>query len=200
MPKILLFEDKLGITSGYEPYWTALLLKAGLSTTTIYRRSAYRMFGDRMPLLIQKGNRKSPGFNSENKAVLKVLTDWTKTQVDSLRPDLCLCADPALLFLFNPDWDQSTLDNLRGGHYLLHGVHTVILFGMSAWYANKREKDIARLNEGFTDKNEWEEEHGGDETDNENTDIWIEPLSIPYGRFTLQMDLNKAGRILKRIS
>lgn len=196
---ILLFEDKLGISSGYESYWQMMLVKAGLSSTDVYRRSTFGSLGHRVQLLTTSGNRKAPGFNPDKK-VQEVLTRWTKDQIELLKPRICLCMDPALLFLFNPDWDQATLDNLRGGHYKLHGVHTVVMFGMSAWYANKREKDIARLNDGFTDKAEWEEEHGGDETDSDDlNNMWLEPLSIPYGRFTLQMDLNKASRILKRI-
>lgn len=197
---ILLFEDKLGISEGYRPIWEGILMRAGLNSYGVFRRSAYKEFGDRVPLLIQRGNRKAPGFNADNPAVLKVLSDWTQYHVQTLKPTMCICMDPALLHLFNPDWDQATLDNLRGGHYYLHGVHTVIMFGISAWYSKKREKDIAKMNDGFVDKDEWAEEHGGDETDDANVEIWIEPVSVPYGRFTLQADVNKVGRIMRELT
>lgn len=195
---ILLFEDKLGISEGYEGIWNMLLVKAGLQGVQIYRRNAHRGFGNKFRLLTQKGNRTQPGFN-EDPAVQKILTQWMVAQIDVLQPALCLCSDPALFYSFNADWNQATSDNLRGGHYIAHRKHFVILFGMSAWYANKREKDIARLNDGFTDEKEWEEEHGGDETDTEMTQIWVEPLSVPYGRFTLEMDLKKTNRLYRRI-
>lgn len=198
MPQsILLFEDKLGISTGYEGIWNHLLVKAGLGMAKVYRRNAHSTFGTRFQLLIQKGNRKQPGFN-EDKAVQLVLGRWVKNQLDLLKPTMCLCSDPSLFFLFNSDWNQASPDNLRGGHYQFAGYHFVILFSMSAWHANKREKDIARLNDGFTDKEEWEQEHGGDETDSEMEVIWVEPLSVPYGKFTLEMDLKKASRIMKR--
>lgn len=191
---ILLFEDKLGITTGYEGIWNSLLLKVGLAGTDVYRRNIYQRLGDKVSLLTRSGNRKSPGFNPDP-SVKRVVQAWVDSQIDAVQPDLIICMDPAILWLFNPEWDQATLDNLRGGVYYLGRIPVVITLGISAWHNKKREKDIARLNDGFTDQEDWEEEFGGDETDSETTNVWIEPLSIPYGRFILTADLQKAKRV-----
>lgn len=197
-PSILLFEDKLGITSGYEGVWQGLVLKAGLAGVIINRRSAYKAFGERVQLLIRKGNRKAPGFNPDERTQA-ILRTWVKRELDILKPTVCIFMDPSLLFLVNPDWDQSTLDNLRGGHYDLWGTPIIIMLPISAWHQRKSEKDIARLNEGFTDKEEWEAEHGGEESDTENIGaIWMEPVSVPYGKFVLSHDLQKANRVLRK--
>lgn len=195
---VLLLEDKLGISTGYEGIWQSLLAKTGFVGIDIHRRNIYKSLGAKVQLLTRSGNRIAPGFNPDPK-VKRTVSEWVNMQVDSIRPDLILCMDPAVLWLFNPDWDQATLDNLRGGVYYLDGIPVVVMVGISAWHNKKREKDIAKLNDGFTDKEEWEEEHGGDETDSETTNIWIEPLSIPYGRFILTADLQKARRVYRYV-
>jgi len=194
---IVLFEDRLGISSGYETIWHSLLNSNGLAGQEVIRRSTHRTFGKRMQLLITKGNRKSPGFNPDH-GVQAALNEWVKTQLRQLRPDGCICMDPAILFMMNPDWDQATLDNLRGGVYRILDIPFIVSLPISAWHTQKKEKDIARMNEGFTDKDEWEEEHGGDETDGDITSVWIEPIVVPYGRFVLNRDLQKFKRILER--
>lgn len=195
---ILLFEDKLGITSGYESIWQTLLMKTGLVGLTIHRRSTYKALASKIMLLTKKGNRKSPGFN-EDPAAQHALRNWVSSQINQTKPTLIICMDPALFFLFNSDWNQATTDNMRGGNYNLAGIPCIISLPLSAWHTKKSEKDIARLNEGYTDKEEWEEDHGGDETDSENPGaIWLEPMSVPYGRFVLQKDLEKVSRVLRR--
>lgn len=192
---ILLFEDKLGITAGYEEIWAGLLLKSKLSHVRIHRRNAYKALGDSTQLLIRKGNRNAPGFN-EDRFVQDKITRWVSQQINQTQPALVICMDPALLFLANPDWNQASLDNLRGGHYTLAGRPFMIMFGISAWHTKKNEKDIARLNSGYSDKEEWEADHGGDESDAETQEmIWIDPISVPYGKFVLQKDLEKIRRV-----
>lgn len=210
MPKILLFEDKLGITAGYESIWRNLLVKAGLIGVDVIHRNAHTALGKRHQLLVRKGNRKAPGFNPDPRVINAVAT-WAGSQIALTKPDLCLCMDPALLFMANPDWDQATLDNLRGGVYKVDGIPFIIMLGIAAWHNKKREKDIAKLNDGYTDREEWEEEHrseseSGDESGDEGDDeerheevghVWLEPVSIPYGKFVLLKDLEKANRILR---
>lgn len=196
--RALLFEDKLGITAGYESTWQQLLLKEGFGGVVVDRRSAYKALGDRIQLLIRKGNRVSPGFNPDYQTQ-RVIREWVEMQLSNVKPTVCICMDPSLLFLFNEDWDQATLDNMRGGHYEYLGVSFIISLGISAWHAKKSQKDIARLNDGYADKEEWEAEHGGDEQDTEGLGaIWMEPVSVPYGKFVLRADLGKANRVMRR--
>ena len=193
---VILFEDKLGISAGYEGIWQRLLLQTGFGGIEVYRRNIYQRMGKKVQLLIRNGNRKAPGFNPDPK-VKRAVGEWVQSQVEAVNPGLLLVMDPAMFWIFNGDWDQATPDNLRGGVYNYNGIPAVIMVGISAWHNKKREKDIARLNDGFTDQDDWEEEHGGDETDSETTDVWIEPLSIPYGRFILSSDLQKARRVYR---
>lgn len=197
-PKILLFEDKLGITSGYESIWQSILLQARLVDVRILRRNSYSYFGNRVPLLSRKGNRKQPGFNPDPR-VQNLITRWIENECEQVLPTICICMDPALMFLANPDWDQATGDNLRGGNYRIMGRPWVFTLPISAWHRKKSEKDIAKLNEGYVDKEEWEEDHGGDSQDTEQAGaIWMEPVTVPEGRFVLRADIAKAGRVLRK--
>lgn len=195
--KILLFEDKLGISVGYENIWVSLLMKTGLHQHEIIRRNSFKTLGRKVELLTKKGNRKSPGFNPDQQAQYQI-RQWVNTQIQTLDPSAIICMDTAILFLFNPDWDQATLDNLRGGVYKAFNKPVLISLPITAWHTQKKEKDIARMNEGFTEEEEWDTEHGGDETDSEVNKIWIEPIVVPYGKFVLRSDLEKLARILKR--
>lgn len=194
---VLLFEDKLGISSGYESIWTNLLMNSGLVGKDIVRRNSFRSLGTKVQLLVKHGNRKAPGFNPDPQARHQI-RQWVMSQVQNVAPAAIICMDPAILFIFNPDWDQATLDNLRGGVYKLLGIPTVVTLPITAWHTQKKEKDIARMNEGFIEEEEWEEEHGGDETDSELNQLWLEPLVVPYGKFVLRSDLEKLARILRR--
>ncbi len=199
MTNIILFEDKLGISDGYRDLWASLLLVHEFAGVNVIRRSAYRIFGKQLPLLIAKGNRKTPGFNPDGH-VQNVLRSWVNQEIDFLKPIICLCMDPSILFLFNPDWNQSTIDTLRGGVYLHRKVPFVIMFPISAWHSKKKQKDIARLNDGYSDKEEWEAQQELDESDKEEADmhVWLDPVSVPYGKFVLHSDLAKANRVYKK--
>lgn len=194
---ILLFEDKLGISAGYQSIWNGLLLKTGLTGVNIYRRNSHSVFKNQLMLLTRKGNRIAPGFN-ESPGTQNILRRWMMTQITATDPTICVCMDPALLFICNPDWNQATLDKLRGGVYRYADRPFVVMLGLSAWHNKKKEKDIARLNEGYTDEEEWEEAHGGDEQDTDGIgSIWLEPVSVPFGKFVLTKDLEKVNRVLR---
>ncbi len=208
---ILLFEDKLGITPGYEGIWQSLLLKIGFIDTTVIRRNTFKSLGSRVRLLTRSGNRKAPGFNPDTR-VQMVLRKWVEAEIKRLNPALILCMDPALLFILNPDWDQATLDKLRGGVYRVYGVTWLVMLPISAWHQKKSDKDIARLNDGFTSRDAWEkatildhvtgEEVTDSEEDDEDDDrvggVWLEPVVIPSGQFILTKDLEKARRLYIR--
>lgn len=195
---ILVFEDKLGITTGYEIIWQQLLIKSRLIGAKVAKRKSFTVFQNKVQLLTHSGNRKMPGFNPDPR-VQQQLLSWVESQIATVKPDITLCMDQALTFIVNPEWNQSTIDNLRGGVYRVMDRPFMIMLPISAWHQKKSEKDIARLNEGFTDKEEWEEEHGGDETDSEVINgMWLEPMVVPYGKFVLVTDLEKAFRIIQR--
>lgn len=191
---ILLFEDKLGITSGYESIWQSILLKTGLIGYEMNRRNSFRSLASKVQLLTKYKNRVAPSFNPDPRAQ-QFIAEWVKTQIAICKPAGIICMDPALTFLMNPHQDQSTLDTLRGGIYDVFKVTTVISLPISAWHNKKKEKDIARMNEGFYDEEEWEE---GTDSDNELNHIWLEPIVVDYGRFVLHSDLSKLARILAR--
>lgn len=195
---ILLFEDKLGISTGYESIWQSLLLKSGLAGIEVNRRNSFRSLSSKVMLLTRSGNRKAPGFNPDGRAQ-GIISQWVRAQCSILKPDAIICMDPAILFMFNPDWNQATLDNLRGGVYAVGKIPVVIMLPITAWHTTKKETDIARMNEGYTSESEWEEEHGGDETDADLNQLWIEPVSVPFGRWILKADLLKTRRILERM-
>ena len=195
MPAILVFEDKLGITSGYESIWANLIMTSGLVKYDMIRRNSFRSLGKAMQLLVRKGNRVTPGFNPDEQVQHRI-RGWVMSQITALKPVGILCMDPVILFMLNPDWDQATLDTLRGGVYRIQGIPVVVSLPISAWHVKKQMKDIARMNEGHSEKDEWEEEHGGDETDSELNLIWMEPVVVPYGKFVLSADIKKLARVI----
>lgn len=198
---ILLFEDKLGISSGYEGIWQSLLLKTGLTGFETIRRNSFRSLGNKVQLLERQGNRKAPGFNRDSRS-MAVVDRWARNQIRIINPSIVLCMDPAILFLCNPNWDQATLDNLRGGVYTIESIPFLIMLPISTWHTQKKESDIARMNDGFTIESEWDEERQLDEDELNQTDmnrLWIEPVVVPYGRFILSTDLSKAKRIIERL-
>lgn len=210
---ILWFEDKLGITDGYLSIWSSLLQKANLSAVPVHRRSSYQAFGSRLRLLEQKGNRKLPGFNTDPRAQ-STIRRWVCNQIRDVNPILCISTDPALGFLANPDWDQATVDNLRGGVYEVESRPWVCTLPISAWHRKKSAKDIAKLNDGFKDRESWEAaraesedaEDGEDDIkakeeweSEDNSSFWLEPVMVPEGKFVLTADVCKAGRIYHRI-
>lgn len=227
-PKVLVFEDKSGISEGYLGIWQNLLYKAGLGkdNAVVERRSLYHSFNTHDVLEWRKP-RKQPGFNTResNQRAIRL---WLSDVISTHKPDLVICMDPALLFLCNPEWEQATIDKLRGGVYVLAGIPWVISMPVTAYYSKAKPKDIAKLNDGFLDKGEFEdfqregvtidaESDSEDEIDpNEAKMIydrdsdddrhiarlmsqWHEPIVVPYGRIVLSFDLSKAGRILRRI-
>lgn len=195
MAAILVFEDKLGITAGYESIWASLIMSCGFVKYDVIRRNSYRSLGKSMQLLVKKGNRVTPGFNPDEQTQHRI-RQWAMSQIQAVRPAGILCMDPVILFMLNPDWDQATLDTLRGGTYRILEIPVVVTLPISAWHVKKQMRDIARMNEGHTERDEWEESHGGDESDLELNHMWLEPTVVPYGKFVLRADIMKLARIM----
>jgi len=215
----LVFVDAIGITSGYKPIWLKLLAKAGITevNTHVTTRSSYQHISGKKHLEWKK-TRKQPGFNTDPTMQRRV-ESWVDDCVAMHKPDLVICFDPALLFLLNPDWSQATLDKLRGGLYIEKGIPWVVTLPLTAYHSRAKSNDIAKLNEGFVEKGEFEDfkkeidyenlnkdedddedDERDQESDNEKARMeWHEPVIIPFGKIVLGFDLAKVGRLLSRI-
>ena len=205
--RILWFEDKLGVTDGYMPIWTGLMaaskLPNGFSLLSIdfIRASCYKSLNSLgLQFLVKQGNRIQPGFNPDE-SVQHRLTSWVMESIKRADPIMCISTDPALGFLANPDWSQATSDNLRGGVYEVANRPWLCTLPISAWHQKKSSKDIAKLNEGYTNKQDWEEDREEDEEDDSDAkeNFWMEPYTVPEGKFVLRADMMKAARITYRI-
>lgn len=185
---ILLLEDKLGITMGYQGIWDSMTMAAGLNPATIRRWSVWKSpLASQLQLLTRKGNRKSPGFNPE---ITGKLTHWLREVIRSTKPELIICMDIALLGIFEKSWDIATIDNLRGGVYWFDGVPIVITTPISAVHTQKKPKDIRAMNDGAESKDEFEEQKEDEE------DFFVEPYTIPFGARIIAADLRKCQRIM----
>ncbi len=193
---VLVLEDKLGITSGYQHIWDGLLEEAYLSGQNMRRVSIWRSpLASKITLLTRKGNRKSPGFNPDP-MVLGHEAAWLRDMIRQLQPHAILCMDVAMLGMVEPDWDVATIDNLRGGVYRFDSIPFIVTVPISAVHSQKKPKDIRAMNEGYESADEWEEAHG----EQEDEEFFFEPYTIPFGRWILVADLRKLARTLKAIS
>lgn len=212
---ILFFEDAIGLSEGYKPLLMTMLNKARINETThrINHYSLYRRM-DKKVLLHWQGNRKSPGFNP-NPRVQAEIREFFESVIQRADPDIVVVMDVAMLFMFNPNWDQATPDKLRGSVYEYEHsngqVYPVLCtLPLSAYHSKVSTKDIAKLNEGFTDKADFEEwrktdsESDEDEDDSKSPDDeesqmeWHEPLLVPMGNLQIMFDIAKMARILQR--
>lgn len=186
-----------------------MLLQAGLIGEK-YRFSWHKSYNHfhQSDLLQWKGNRKSPGFCEEPAKQLKVMS-WFKDQLHIARANVALVMDPALFFMVNPDWDQATPEKLRGGVYnvLNHDRSSIIYFvtvPISNINRSVKQRDIAAINQGFDDREEFESVYGSDDDDDDDPDSevnqmeWYDPITVPYGKFCFQSDMHKLGRILRK--
>jgi len=225
MFRIIVFEDKLGISIGYKPQWSRMLLSAGLIGVEykFFYAKSYAHF-PQVRLLKWKGNRKTPGFREEPDLQIKTL-NWMKDIIQQTRANVVVLMDPALFFVVNNNWNQATTELLRGGVYTMKDhnradILTLVMGPISSINRIMKPKDIAALNNGFAEKDEWDEVYGDeqkiiqdadsnepesedgeeneeDEDEGENVMQWYNPVQIPYGRFCFEHDLRKLGRILR---
>lgn len=219
--RLLVFMDAIGITEGYKPIWHRLLNTVGINeqNTQVTLRSSYHHFSGKQHLEWKK-TRKQPGFNT-SEIMQRRVSSWVDSVIAQHEPDLIVCFDPALLFLLNPDWGQATLDKLRGGLYIEKGIPWVVTLPMTAYHTKAKSTDIAKLNQGFVEKSEFndfqkeldystlnsseddeESEDQETESDRRNEDSrmeWHEPIIIPFGKTVLRYDFQKVQRLLSRI-
>ncbi|MBX9653701.1 hypothetical protein K2Y11_08800, partial [bacterium] len=214
--RIHLFEDKLGISAGYEQEWESMLAGAGFFNAAVYRSPVWRKFGGSKQLVTMVGNRKTPGFNPDP-AIQRMLKEWFAFEVNRVEPDAIIVQEAALLGLFESRWNISTIDYLRGGIYPFTRndgkvIPVLITVPISAINTQKKTKDIRAMNAGAESKSEWEEQRDfereqsagvgeGESEEDSEADVeeyFFEPYTIPYGRWVLGSDLRKLHRITKR--
>lgn len=185
---VLLLEDKLGITAGYMDVWENYVIKQGLQPNRFRRYSAWKSpIMSRHTLLIQKGNRKSPGFNPDCQHALK---NWFDDLLTQTLPEMIIVMDVALLGIFEPNWDNATMDNLRGGVYHYRGLVVLIMTPISAINKQRQLKDVRAMNDGSENEAEWDAE------DHDPNELYIEPYTIRSGKWIFQRDLAKMVRLL----
>lgn len=201
-----MFPDSVGINGGYLYSFKSLLARAGiLETQVTYQiRSAYSAFS-KGKLLEWKKTRKQPGFNTQP-ANMRALAVWVQDVIVGFEPDLIICMDPSMLFMVNQDWNQCTLDRLRGGVYIIDSKPWVVMLPITALNTKMKQADIAKLNQGYTEKADFdefnsdsEEDDTSDSDDDRERMEWHEPITVPYGRFVLDKDMEKVARLIARI-
>ena len=203
---ILLLEDKLGITEGYQGIFESLMLGAGLNPQQVRRYSVWKSPVARShKLLIQKGNRKSPGFNPDPR-VAAAVREFLDNAIDRVNPELILCLDLAMLGIVEPRWDIATIDNLRGGVYFYRDIPFLVTTPFSAVHTQKKAKDVRALNQGYETKEAFDaavnsddesEDDPAEPDEEEDKEIFIAPYTIPYGNWILRADLRKAHRLIQ---
>ena len=220
--RILVFEDKLGITEGYKHAWNSMLLSAGLlgPQFSFFHRKASQHIPQNQ-LLHWSKQRKTVGF-SQNPEHRTATLRWVLGQIQITKATFVVLMDPALLFIVNQDWNQATNEILRGGVYDIKVNDTqrlkfLVTVPISAINRSVKMKDIAALNNGISDKDEWDELRGrgmgmspvidedgnldedddSDEDDEVRSMEWYNPITVPYGKFCIQSDLHKLGRLLR---
>lgn len=208
---IVIFQDKLGITEAYRFIWEQMLLKAGILSPKIrfIKVKSYDHF-HQSELLMWKGNRKSPGFIEDPGNQIRLLNWVKKTLMDS-NAEFALFMDPALFFIVNQKWEQATSELLRGGMYEVklidRNVPILVTVPISSVNRQMKPKDIAALNNGFADYEDWkamfdpDDEFDSDDDTDETSEVnqmeWYSPVIVPFGKFCLQMDLFKLRRWIK---
>lgn len=212
MLRILVVQDKLGITDAYRGHWNMMTLAAGLTQPWInfVFVSAWRDFRQDQ-LLTFKHNRKTPGFNIDPLNQVKLL-NWLKDKMELHRISMVVLMDPAFFFLVNQNWDQATTENLRGGVYTIKNargedVTVLVTAPIHSINTQMKAKDIAALNNGISEREEFDELYGsGDESDSDEDDSddnearimeWYNPIVVPFGRHCFQSDLYKLGRLAR---
>lgn len=166
--RILYFTDKYGISSGYKPAYSQLLVGAGLTFGQVIPTNIYSLVDKP---LIKKGNRLAWGFNPDKKH--EILQAFS-SRVSQLKPSVIVVSDPALLGIFcDWDWKAATIDKLRGAVYYFQGIPVVITMPITAIHRNV-SKELLK--------------------DSDGDDIDQEPYVRKSGAWILQRDWERVGR------
>lgn len=200
---ILYIQDPIGISSNMMPLFHRLSQDRAVPV------SLYRLMSKNTLLRVLK-NRKAPAFSNNAVTQTKI-----KQQLDEwlayYQPRVIVTSDPATLFLCDPtpelNYMWMTIDNMRGGVYTYRGIPLIITYPPTAWYREIRERDIAKVNDGFSDKDSFESAMTVDndtgekvetpDDDDDDDKVFYAPVltKVQVGKFTLTHDWAKVHRI-----
>lgn len=82
---------------------------------------------------------------------------WVQEVIRQHRASCVICMDAAMLFMMTDDQEIASLEKLRGGVYVLFGIPWVVSLPLTAYHKSAKAKDVAKLNEGFTEKGDFED-------------------------------------------
>jgi len=166
--RILYFQDKLGVTDGYNKIFNYLLAKSGIRRAQVQLTSIYGVVDK---ALIKKGNRTTPGFNPER---IDQIRAAVLQRIESHKPDLIVVSCPATLGLLTDwDWNRATIDKCRGGVYSIGGIPSIVVLPISAIHSHFDERSLK---------------------DDDGDDIKSEPYRVKNGSWILHRDWEKVGR------
>jgi hypothetical protein len=97
---------------------------------------------------------------------------WISEAIRQHRASAVICMDPSMLFMMTDDLEIASLEKLRGGVYVLFGIPWIVSLPLTAYHKSAKAKDVAKLNEGFTEKGDFEDfmndEMGSDDDDEDS--------------------------------
>lgn len=166
--KILLITDKFGVSQGYEPAFTKMLQRSGISRSNVTCTSIYNLVKDPVK---KYGNESTWKFDVEKKDAIMQAFD---SRVNVIRPKLIVVADPACAGIF-AKWDLkiATLDKMRGGVYEYRGIPVIITYPITAIH-QKLDTRLVTNDDGEEDRQE--------------------PYRVQQGSWILSNDWAKVGR------
>lgn len=163
--RILYLTDRNGITSGYEPAFTAMVSGVKIPRGQIIAQNIYK---DVPSPLMKKGNQILWVLNPECRAAV---LDSFERKVRIVKPGLIVVADAAVLGIIDPN---GTLEKCRGGVYDWNGIPLVVTYPITALH-QKIDSSFLKDADG--------------ELMNE------QPYRMPSGGWILNRDWEKIGRI-----
>ena len=169
MSRILYFTDRYKVSQGYEPAFTKLLNKAGISRNQVIATDIYNLVES--PLKKLRSNDTVWRFNPEK---LPEIANAFAQRVRAIRPSLIVVSCPAILgVLSGGDLRVATLDKMRGGVYEYDGIPVIVTYPITAIH-QRLDVRIVENDDGEQDKQA--------------------PYRVPQGATILNWDWQKAGR------
>lgn len=217
--------DKVGISTGYQNIWASMLLAAKIDQSRVRTISIYRQMPE-MVWLRQYANRKAPTWNPSmvehyRRWLDTIILAWRPTLILSADPaSLWLCnADASFATLDNL---RGGVYDYNGTKVLLtlpitawhQQMKEKDIAAANKGFTDKNEFEEFYSRSSSNDDDEESDEDSAEGTDGEaevteaasdasgtdddhESQIFYTPLIVPYGKFVLNADMMKAGRIIR---